>query len=534
MQLQRYVGKSLQRSPCQVSERTLRELSNGAFSWVGSVPRTPPSSKPNAPNPHILQFFEENGITPPFTHIHGVGSYAIELHSVKKYDKTYVHNPNLAAWSFAAFAMSAMFRPVMAGALELSQEEALADMDMTTSPGYPWNLRATNKTLLLRNPEVAEYMRTFYAQLGTPEARRPIWTSSVKSEVRDVFKVADGSMRTFTASAIEHTIGLNRACGDQNQLFYEAGSALTTWSRVGMSQFHGGWDAHIRLLMKPEGYDSTGWELDASQYDSSLSADMLRCVRDFRCECAEDDRHRNKIRALYHDIINSVIVLTNGDVVEKHMGNPSGSANTVVDNTLLLMFIISYCYYVLSPEKTSFSDMYALMVKLVSASLYGDDNTIIVHSSIQPWFNAKAMRDTAQQLGITLTADHWEPRPFHALGFLSHKTVYSPYQSMFVPHADPQKMLASLLHGTKCQSPEWAVMRANAISVEVFWHKSTYELVRKLINWLVRRSDFSDPSRVISGDITCGTISNSLFSERDILALYFSPELGGAAAAPLH
>lgn len=527
------VGHRLVQRPYgTVSRIVIDRLVNNSFSFIGRLFRFSFPCQPNPPNPLMIDFYSEfrDSLPPlPLTHVYAVGDSETELKSVAKYDKKYVHNPDGAAWAFARYVIHREYYPIMANAPELTLDEALSQMAMNTSPGYPWSRIATSKRQLLdkynAQGNVFTMLNEYHESVKNDTAWRPIWTSSVKSEVRDTFKVADDNLRTFTAAPFEHTTSLNRACGAQNNAFYNAGANFECWSRVGMSLFNQGWDRHIRELSSVQPENAMGWELDAKQFDSSLSAELLREIRDLRMACARDKTHANLINKLYYDIIHSLIVLMTGDVVEKHMGNPSGCGNTVVDNTIALHFILAYCFYrAVQQQKLgfSFAQAHEYLRKHVSAALYGDDNTLIVHEFIRSWFNARSIALHASELGITITADFWDERPVHELGFLSHGTVMTR-AGVYMPVGNSPKLLASLLTGTKILDPAWFLMRINAMRIEAFWDKPTYDILNRMRAWLHQKYKPLATDRVVHGDVDTKCIRASDFTDSEIATLYFGP-----------
>ena len=49
-------------------------------------------------------------------------------------------------------------------------------------------------------------------------------------------------------------------------------------------------------------------------------------------------------------MVNSVIITADGNIVQKSTGNPSGSVNTISDNTLALYWLLAYAWYLLASE----------------------------------------------------------------------------------------------------------------------------------------------------------------------------------------
>jgi hypothetical protein len=152
------------------------------------------------------------------------------------------------------------------------------------------------------------------------------------------------------------------------------------------------------------------------------------------------------------------MILCDGSIVEKHQGNPSGSANTVVDNTLGLYWLLAYCFYLaweehvcaLRASGSSVADVEdpdVLFHSCVEAILYGDDNTMSVSDRIVGWFNARVCAAIAARIGFRITAgnDQWDARPLAQACFLSQGFRYLPTHDAWVPIPEAEKIRCSLL-----------------------------------------------------------------------------------------
>ena len=124
-------------------------------------------------------------------------------------------------------------------------------------------------------------------------------------------------------------------------------SHLKTSSVVGMNPFVGGWnELYNKLKSHPMRNRSkiVGFELDESEYDSSMRTFLFEAICDFRIKCLRvQDRtpeNINRIRQYYRNIVNSVIITADGIIVQKHLGNPSGSVNTISDKYASPVFFV--------------------------------------------------------------------------------------------------------------------------------------------------------------------------------------------------
>lgn len=275
--------------------------------------------------------------------------------SIAKYnrDQPELNEP---AWMIAGEWTEKHFRPFMGESIVLPLEGVIKKADRTTSAGYPWSLWFRSKGELIDSPRFAELMQKAWDSLSSDLPYVPIWTASLKLELRPVEKIDTNSIRTFTASPTEHSINCNRLCLDMNERFYASNNR--TWSFVGCSKYNRGFDnLYNRLSKHPNAF-----ELDESAFDASLFVRALEGQRDLRWGLlhpvwkttpsgGENTLLKKKMWNIYDAIINSVIVLDNGEVVQKHTGNPSGSANTIVDNTMILFRLFAYAWLILAAEQ---------------------------------------------------------------------------------------------------------------------------------------------------------------------------------------
>jgi hypothetical protein len=268
-----------------------------------------------------------------------------------------------------------------------------------------------------------------------------ICTNSLKEEMRPEEKIADNSIRVFTAVAMDGTVHGTRLFVDMNEKMYD--SHLRTSSVVGMSPLKGNWDRLYRKLKRFK----KGYALDESQYDSSLRAYLMWGCANFRWQMLREDERTpenlTRVKTYYRNLINSLILTPDGVLVFKKTGNPSGSVNTIADNTLILYTLLAYAWIRLAKNADGMQGYDAFEAETAKA-LVGDDNTWTVSDDAHEFYNAISVIDVWKTLGITTTTDSMEPRPAEELDFLSAKTVF--IDGVAVPVYERAKMMASLLY----------------------------------------------------------------------------------------
>jgi len=323
-----------------------------------------------------------------------------------------------------------------------------------------------------------------------------------------------GKIRAFTASDVDFAVYANRVCLDFNEKFY-ASHVPGTWSFVGLSKYHGGFErVHDHLAEHPNGY-----ELDESEYDASLPIRMLESVRDFRKECLCEDARADgagvALDYVYRQIIHSTMVMPDGHVFQKHGGNPSGSVNTIVDNTLILFHLLAYAFIVLwrrqnghvyladgssRSEASGEYPTYEYYMENVRAVLCGDDNSLTVSHKVNDWFNVKTVVSVWEEIGIHGKTPCEEPRKALDLEFVSagFRHVTFRGETRILPVVELEKALSSVVWGAGCPDPRYQMERILALRIETWADEKARAIFNRLMDeWkrenmhlLVRGGDY--------------------------------------------
>lgn len=377
------------------------------------------------------------------------------------------------------------FWPAMCASRVLTQAEVVSSLDLSTSCGYPWSLKYFTKRDFLESIDRFAISDYWDSMLSCEKV--PIWTCAQKRELREMQKVIDEKHRTFTASPIELTVASNRLCLDMNEKLY--GSGLTTWSFVGNSKYFRGWHMLYEKLSRRGLVVNNAFELDETEYDSSIFANALYDMVPFRFAMlrTEDRTSENlsRLERLYDHIVNSYVIMEDGHVVRKYTGNPSGSGNTITDNTIILFRLFVYAWLMYCKKKELEPD-YAYFMTTVCAALYGDDNTYTVtdeHLDFDPPF----IKEIWSSIGVITKTPCDAPRPLHDVCFLSHSFVWDAQNDMWLPMMQTDKLMNSLASGSEYDDIRWHLLRAFALRVEGFSNKIFYAFVEQFIEYLYTR-----------------------------------------------
>lgn len=466
-----------------VPEIHFKYLSINHFPIVGKIPTKTPLRNKRDVDPQIMMSNHFNGFSLDDSYGLPVPNQEASYKSLAKYAKPIVGlsdqvviDFNMAwSWTFRHFS------PFMSNSVILSVDDAFARFDWSTSSGKLFNFYGSSKREVIEKfPEFREWVERDWDELMS-ETWTTVANNSLKEEIRPKSKIDDNSIRTFTSMAMDTTCHGTRLFADMNEKFYT--TYLQHSSAVGLSPYGGDWDRLFRYLSR----FSYGFALDQSQYDSSLRCYMMwECARlRWKLFAIEFRTPENLLRLLhyYRNLINTLISTLHGVLVLKKGGNPSGSVNTITDNTLILYSLLAFAWIQIMRTHSEFFS-YEMFEAHTSKALVGDDNTFTVSDVCIPYFNARSIIAAWSALGITTTTDSLEPRPVKELDFLS--AHFLERDGIMLPFYDRRKMQKSLLYiKKKNMSPPCTLERVcGLLSIgwcdEVFRHQC-----RKHISFLL-------------------------------------------------
>jgi len=476
-------GASLFGEEFWVSEEHQKWLPETYFPLVMKVNRFPRYKNKRSADIYVKSFMDENHIEQAPEWGLPVPNQEAAYKSMSKYAKDI---PNLEikqvegmneAWEWT----ERHFSPYMSGARIRTTEEVVAKLDKTTSTGFPFNSEFAKKKELFENdPDIIPWLIVDWDNLLDPNYTF-CNTNSLKEEVRPTAKTLENKIRTFTAGATDGTVQGNRLFEDMNEKMNS--SYLRSSSGVGMSPFKGNWDILYRKL----NIFRQGYALDESEYDSSLRANMMWGCAKLRWNMYHDEdrtpENLQRLKVYYRNLVNSLVITPEGVLVMKLGGNPSGSVNTINDNTLILYTLLAYAWIMLS-EKPNYTEFEMNTSKI----LVGDDNTWTVSDWAHKFYNARTVISEWNTIGVKTTTDSMEPRSAQDLDFLSARTIF--YCGKAIPIYDRNKLMTSLLYAnTEKQSPAFTLLRVAAL-LQIGWSDTQFRrFSREFIAWLLEKFD---------------------------------------------
>lgn len=291
------------------------------FNYIASVNKFPMLKNRRKWDPILQEYFVVNNVDFKTNYGLPIPNLQASYLSLNKYGKP-MRNFDEDGMAFAFKALQTHFGTYMRKSKVVDRQTAEDNMDKTTSAGFPWNQDYVDKSDLLEQipEEFRKYCDDCWEYLLDPDYWF-VFTNSLKEEIRPIEKIKLNKIRTFTASPAEAVVNGYRLFGDMNQKFYD--SYLQTASAVGLCPFYGGWDTLYRKLKNhPKTKKPIAYELDESEYDSSLSAFLFGLIVLFRIECLSEEERTpeniQRIKNYYRNLVNSVIITADGHIIQKN------------------------------------------------------------------------------------------------------------------------------------------------------------------------------------------------------------------------
>lgn len=393
-----------------------------------------------------------------------------------------------------------------------AHEDILIYMNKTTVPGFPFaNLK---KGYYLNHPAFKGYVEQL--EFSLVQSPPPfIWKWTQKHEIRPREKLAAGKIRGFCVSPVDHCYLQSKYCIEFNEHFYDLSNRSYFPSAVGMSKYYRGFhNLYLYINRHPNIYYS-----DFSGFDSTISPQMMFQTFQFKTNYTDVSYDQLQVMwSLLCSNVNSPVWLENGQVVAKQGGNPSGQSNTIVDNTIIniVLFIAAYLKAI---ENSELPKVFGYFLDNVSFKAYGDDMIYSVSNEMLPFFNQSHHKSFCDEYGYCLKVNE-KPVNCYEAEFLSHKVVN--HHGILLPVPDEDKMLASLVIGSKVVNPLFVLMRALSLRVETWVSEKCRFYIDDFIKFCFRHEELLSGSYALDDNqvLTIDVIRNYYFTDDEIEALY--------------
>lgn len=297
----------------------------------------------------------------------------------------------------------------------LSYEEAIMgveddpfirSLNRTTSPGYPYNLTNKSKGKSAWLGSGMEFDLTNLELRGDVEslldmAKRgirgdAISMATLKDEKRPLSKVLAGKTRVFEACPQHLVIAMRQYFGSFVGWITE--KRIDNGIAIGINPYSLEWTKLATKLLSKGDNMVAG---DFSNFDGSLSYQVLSAICDHICKWYDDGEENVLIRHCLWEHICSADVIVNDEVIRQTHSQPSGNPMTAVINSIYNKCISRVAYLLLKQERGE-----AIVCdyrKHVADIYYGDDDIKSIDFETVPWFNQVSITRIMEKIGMTYT-----------------------------------------------------------------------------------------------------------------------------------
>lgn len=253
-------------------------------------------------------------------------------------------------------------------------------------------------------PGLEAYLR-WYTEWGFLQAPPPLYKQNGKIELLKASKLANGcaGIRGFTVPPWDELLLQSRYMQDANLKIDDLGADLTgkCYSLVGANLRQGGF---IRLFDVMRTHISGGgkaWKGDVFRMDSCETSYLLNGCRELRaklmdyttvtrtqCELAFDH--------IYENMVNTYVLMPNGQILQKYTGMPSGALSTSNDGTHVHEQVLGWHWLRVTDRPVS------QMPEHIIGKLYCDDHLCGVDAQFDYVADFKERDKSYSQLGLVL------------------------------------------------------------------------------------------------------------------------------------
>lgn len=405
-------------------------------------------------------------------------------------------------------------------------QRLVSAMNLSSGVGYPYNRENKVETSYTSPHKAFKDKREFCQDLKWVEKeftkyrnymaqcnRKPIefYTNTAKKELLKLKKILANKFRTYTAAGIRNTMLGIALMGIMNAKLYDSWQETSAF--IGGSTFYGAWNKLYQRLNRYK----YAFMCDESSYDATLHPELIYAVRDvmftyLQAEYRSNVEIKNLWNNVFEDIVNSLIIMDNGDIFVKSQGNPSGSFNTIVTNTIVLYMLFCMAWIDLGCEIS-----YSTFDKNVLLALCGDDNLGTIADESVGVYNVRTISRQWLNYGIVTKAEAVNEGKLVDMQFLSHK--FRIIQGFALPVPDSEKAVCTLLYKSRSHSHiRWAFLKACAIRITTFWDVPTRNLIQDYLSYLLLNYSPQLKSKRNMND------PNDLFTWEQVYSVYKSDQ----------
>lgn len=412
---------------------------------------------------------------------------SVEL-SIKKLDFAPCHDyKDHPMWEQAVDIVEGMWAYRYRDCRVYTLEDLISLITLDAASGVPWRLIGLKtKEDVLRSAFMYLILSVYIIQ-----TKPPVWSLCPKTEWYHADDLDAGKVRTFIIPPFHLLLWSLMLFKDQNEKTKEY-----WWSAYGFSPYRGGTNRMARRLHKRSKwfftYDVKGWDRRLP-----LMKIIMRLRRDFTPGFLSQIA---KWVAKNH--VTSFILLPDGRIIRKSLGNNSGSGTTTGDN------ILGHCYILCLVLLDLFDGDRDQVLDIV-ACLFGDDNVGSLPAIPDP------LRDNAIEIEATFR------RVFSLFGLeldpfkLTHELEgheflgfqFTKHSGDWIPRYNVGRIAASFCYTIQDMPDDAVISRCWSLMVmSAGSGKETYEKFASAVYWMLQKfRDSKDP--IISSYVDVGVPS---------------------------
>lgn len=441
-------------------------------------------------------------------------------HLNKDFEKNTIsrlYYPDEEKLEMASRALEHVLKKYFIGQSKIMTFEEAVDlhMELSKSPGYPWNTLAQTKREIIE--KYREICHEIIQRIGDGEDIDVYWQTSPKVEILSREKIeVKGKQRTFMCcDIIAYIVGL-MLYGHQNESLLRMATS-NDWGAVGISPFHGGWNTLAQQLTRGDP-ERPIIAFDIAQMEASITPkwfEIMYGIRNPYLEYQPEDEKRVKNLTMWYfkQLVYSLVLDPNGILGIMIGVNPSGQLNTLMDNTIGCMLLAFYC---LARQVKTLSDL-LLLIEATYGKVMGDDTIVQLNS-----YTANIPK-YSKEVGFTMTIEN--QGTIKDVTFLNFGFVYVEEMGMYIFRPNFDKLMASILYYFKSKS--WRLTLAKLYSIRILFYpyKQYLNYVDKFIAYVLNKHDATlRGEKNMDEKITYAQLANLSMSTDDIRFLIYGCE----------
>jgi len=366
-----------------------------------------------------------------------------------------------------------------------------------------------------------DYLKELVAQVFEGQDIDDNWLVSPKVEIRALEKLMNidpekNKQRTFMCGGLVAYIVMTMLYYNQNCSLHRLGPDFRSWYAVGISPFYGQWHSLAeKLKLAGDKFDC----LDMSHMEASLSPRILEIIYRLRNKYGEESTRKAR-EWVFDNLCYSKVRDLLGRLLIKLGMNPSGSLNTLDDNTLALLFIIIYA---LSRQGLSDDEIIRFLEDEVFGKLGGDDSIFNSHPLLAD------LPSYAAELGFKAEYEIAPGSPLSEATFFSSGFHYDLNHKMYIPKPNFDKLFAGLYWWRKEDSWRLTLAKLCALRILTYPYPKKFQEIETLISYILEKHDDDlHLEKRMDDKITYSQLMSMMLSTEQMEFLWFGLEKAGS------